>query len=170
MPPFNGVLLFMLGLLAGFWIGVQIDIKQRRRVRSIKLNRFADQQFSKTALPLRSMLWRQIWQPNLFIPLPADEIIDEIADMLDEDDQPDFFKALDEFKKSRAVGPMKGDYCEVHYSEENVAEIRRAIGTGSQRTVAPSVRPFDQATSLHVRESCEKMTAIGRYSQSVNRP
>ena len=71
------------------------------------------------------MLWRQIWQPNLFIPLPTDEVIGEISDMLDSEYQPDFFKALDKFKKSRAVGPIKGDYCEVHYSEENVAEIRQ---------------------------------------------
>lgn len=121
----NDALLALLGLLVGFWLGLYIDIKQHQREIAFKRERIARKQFNKSTLPLRSVLWRQIWQLNLFIPLPDDSILDEIAELLDEDDRDGFYEALAQFKKSRAIGPTSGDYGEVSYSDENVARIRK---------------------------------------------
>ena len=125
----TSALFTLLGLLIGFFIGLQVDVMPRKREASIRFGGIEKMQFSEAMLPLRSMLWRQIWQPNIFIPLPGNEVLEEVTDMLGEKDREGFRKALIEFKKSRAVGPTSGDYCEVHYSEDDVAQIRKWADT-----------------------------------------
>jgi len=123
--PLIEVLLVLVGLLAGLWLGKRIKVRQRYLGVGFIREPKAKMQFNKVTLPLRSMLWRQIWQLNLFIPLPDDSVIEEIMGVLSERDSEEFCKVLIQFKKCRAIGPIREDYCEVSYTEEQATEIKK---------------------------------------------
>lgn len=123
MEPSKELLLLLLGLLVGLLLGLHIDYAKYLRKTASRQERIARETFNKSTLLLRSMLWRQIWQQNVFIPLPEQNILDEIVSLLSENDQVGFDVALAQFRKSRAIGPQRDDYSEVSYSDEEFAKI-----------------------------------------------
>ena len=127
--PVIEVILVLAGLCVGLWLGMRINVRQRYLGVGFIREPIAKMQFNKVTLPLRSMLWRQIWQLELFIPLPDDSVIEEIMGLLNERDSEEFYKALIQFKKCRAIGPIREDYCEVSFTEEQATEIKKWANT-----------------------------------------
>lgn len=127
MPPFHitDPILVLAGLLVGLAVGLLIKSRPERKQNTIRMKRREEQEFNEVTLPLRSVLWRQMWHLDLFIPLPEDAVIEEIASLLSEQDREAFYKALANFRKSRAVGPSREDYGKIKYSEESIEQIKK---------------------------------------------